>query len=251
MVSFEDFVVKTNEASDAGAVFELFRITLADLGFDRVVYSLITDPPSLDKLAGHGIQHSYPQDWMEHYTRNGYERIDPVPKYCFASSRPFTWDRITNELPLSDEERKVMLEAHEAHLRDGVGMPLYGPNGEIAGLGLASSEGGTNLDRSALYLLRAMAYQFHLAYWDHEAPPNPLGQVHLTAREREILLWAAEGKSDPVIAELLGISYPTVRYHMANIFAKLGVNERTLAVVKALRYGLIIPSFVGADYQTR
>ncbi|MGA9267681.1 MAG: helix-turn-helix transcriptional regulator, partial [Rhodomicrobium sp.] len=59
-----------------------------------------------------------------------------------------------------------------------------------------------------------------------------------------ILLWAAEGKSDSVIAEILGVSHATIRFHMNNIFKKLDANERTLATVKAIRQGLILPSYV-------
>jgi len=57
------------------------------------------------------------------------------------------------------------------------------------------------------------------------------------------LLWVSEGKSDWTIAEIIGISHATVRFHMNNIFKKLDANERTLATVKAIRRGLIFPSY--------
>jgi DNA-binding CsgD family transcriptional regulator len=69
--------------------------------------------------------------------------------------------------------------------------------------------------------------------------------VHLTSREKEILSWAAEGKSDSVIADIIGVSHSTIRFHMNNIFRKLNANERTLATVKAIRQGLILPSYLG------
>jgi DNA-binding CsgD family transcriptional regulator len=72
-----------------------------------------------------------------------------------------------------------------------------------------------------------------------------LEQVRLSAREKEILLWAAEGKSDAVIAEIIGVTHATIRFHMNNIFKKLQANERTLATVKAIRLGLILPSCIG------
>ena len=59
------------------------------------------------------------------------------------------------------------------------------------------------------------------------------------------MLWAAEGKSDAVIAEIIGISHATIRFHMNNIFRKLQANERTLATVKAIRQGLILPTCIG------
>ena len=71
-----------------------------------------------------------------------------------------------------------------------------------------------------------------------------MGNVHLTNREKEILLWVAEGKSDSIIADIIGVSHAAIRFHLNNIFKKLDANERTLATVKAIRQGLILPSYV-------
>jgi DNA-binding NarL/FixJ family response regulator len=52
----------------------------------------------------------------------------------------------------------------------------------------------------------------------------------LTARERAILRLAAEGRTNPEIAEALGVSDGTVRNHISNIYAKLEVNSREAAI---------------------
>ncbi|THF63270.1 LuxR C-terminal-related transcriptional regulator [Pseudothauera rhizosphaerae] len=59
----------------------------------------------------------------------------------------------------------------------------------------------------------------------------------LTAREREVLQWAAAGKSNPEIALILGASPRTVEKHFEHILAKLGVESRTAAVVRGLTVG--------------
>lgn len=244
-VTFEEFITRTNAAATPEEVFLIYQATLQALGFDRVIYSLITDHPSLGRKAGHGLKRNYPEDWMAHYAANGYERKDPVPKFAFKTARAFTWDWLVEHGALTPEERCVMHEADEAGLRDGVGIPLYGPNGEIAGIGLANATGGISPDKNMLGLLKAMAWQFHTAYSERCLDAGAgLDEIRLSAREREILLWAAEGKSDQMIADMLHISYPTVRFHLSNIYRKLGANERIFAVVKAVRRGLITPNFV-------
>ena len=65
-------------------------------------------------------------------------------------------------------------------------------------------------------------------------PYDPLSQ-----RELEVLRHAADGLSNRQIAELLVISEKTVKNHVANIFSKLHVNDRTQAVLYALRQGLV------------
>jgi DNA-binding CsgD family transcriptional regulator len=55
----------------------------------------------------------------------------------------------------------------------------------------------------------------------------------LTSREREILSRVAEGKTNAEVASLLHISPQTVRKHLENVYAKLGVHTRTGAVAAA------------------
>jgi DNA-binding CsgD family transcriptional regulator len=62
-------------------------------------------------------------------------------------------------------------------------------------------------------------------------------EVELTSREREVLAWVAKGKTNAEIAALLWLSPSTVRKHLENVYAKLGVNTRTAAVARFL--GLI------------
>lgn len=61
----------------------------------------------------------------------------------------------------------------------------------------------------------------------------------LTPREREVLDLLAEGLSNKSIAAQLGISPQTAKFHVASITAKLGASNRTEAVRRALRRGLI------------
>jgi two-component system, NarL family, response regulator len=60
----------------------------------------------------------------------------------------------------------------------------------------------------------------------------------LTHREQEILTLITSGKSNQAIATTLNISEGTVKFHINNILHKLGVSDRTQAVVTALRRGL-------------
>jgi DNA-binding NarL/FixJ family response regulator len=73
-----------------------------------------------------------------------------------------------------------------------------------------------------------------------QQPELPYGE--LTQREIEVLQLAAHGLSNKEIAGKLLISEKTVKNHVANIFSKLQVNDRTQAVLYALRKGLITMS---------
>lgn len=70
-----------------------------------------------------------------------------------------------------------------------------------------------------------------------KAQPDPL--LSLTPREIELLNLVQEGHSNLAIAQRLSISDNTVKYHLKNIFQKLGVQNRTEAVARAYRGGFL------------
>ena len=59
-------------------------------------------------------------------------------------------------------------------------------------------------------------------------------QFGLTAREAEVLLWVAQGKTNPEVAGILSISPYTVRSHLERVFQKLGVETRHAAGLRAI-----------------
>jgi len=66
---------------------------------------------------------------------------------------------------------------------------------------------------------------------DHELDGRQLlpAPARLTPREREIMDLVAEGRTNAEIAERLWVSPATVRKHLENVYAKLGVHTRTAA----------------------
>jgi DNA-binding NarL/FixJ family response regulator len=61
----------------------------------------------------------------------------------------------------------------------------------------------------------------------------------LTPRETEVLQLLADGLTNKAIAQRLGISDHTVKFHVNAVLGKLGAQSRTEAVVRATRLGLL------------
>ena len=66
------------------------------------------------------------------------------------------------------------------------------------------------------------------------------GEPELTPRELDVLTAMADGASNKVIARRLGISYHTVKFHVAAILTKLDADSRTEAVARAAHLGLVM-----------
>jgi len=94
--------------------------------------------------------------------------------------------------------------------------------------------GGDSLIRPAITERVLRGLEHVRRDFDALSPPDPL-----TRRELEILRLMAGGYSNREIAEALGAAEGTVKNHASSILSKLGVRDRTRAVLKALELGYI------------
>lgn len=117
--------------------------------------------------------------------------------------------------------------------------PAHLPGGVIGAIVWAAPE---VFDVRPVFTARAaelhiLALKLLAAYNDRDLPAD--GLVKLTRREIQCLRWAAHGKTDSEIAEIVKISMPTVRFHMRNAADKMGVVGRPQAVRRAVVLGYV------------
>ena len=237
-----------NSSKNTEEAFDKFSSIMKEYGYDRVAYSLVTDHPSLGLPRQHGLATSYPEDWMKYYKEKNYMEIDPVTLRVLASRKPFFWSDLTDNPDLFAPSLQLMTEAQDAGVSDGIGFSLTGPPGELVGVGLARTTPAKEKDYAFLAGAYLLSVYFHETYRDMLSRPL---KVELTVREREILCWAAEGKTDDEMSVILNITTNTIRFHWKKIFKKLDAYGRMYAVMKAVRLQLITPALIGSPHQKR
>lgn len=246
-IDFGDFIEKTNNATSAVSAFKILEDALSSIGIDKVLYSLMTDFPDLGQNAGHGIFRNYPESWMSYYVENDYENTDPVRQYLVQYDNTFLWDDLNKRMPLNKKQKLLMNQAREAGLTTGVGLGIHCPNYSVVGMGFASTE-KIAISPNQLSMIRALSQQFHTVYTSlHLLDQKEF--VTLSQREKDILSWIAEGKTNWEISQILGITPRSVKQSRERIYKKLNCNNAILAVTKALSQNLITPVRVRYNQQ--
>ena len=232
-----DFIDDSLAAADIGALVRVFKSALVERGYEWMACGAI---------GGHAIYRSglpapavlidYPLDWQRHYFDSDYVSTDPIVSRAPLARVPFAWNQLRDLTPVN---RRMFNEAKEIGLRNGVAVSIHGPAGEVFVTSIVTPYAEVRAERD-LHAVNLLVNQFHTAYLGLVEPTGP-EPVMLTLRERECLLWSARGKSSWDIGIILSISENTVNFHLKNAMAKLEAGSRIMAIVKAIRYGLIVP----------
>jgi len=227
-----DFVHEVEKLSAPG-ILRLFETEIKTCGFHAYIMAGIPQPGTA--LADVTLANGWPQEWFEVYTRENFVVMDPIPRYGASTVQPFGWSEARYEKDSDPAAHLVMTRATEFRLMDGYCIPLHYDEGGAA-ISLATEH--LNLDpvaKSALQLIGVYAYNRLRSL----ARPERQRRDLLTAREREVLRWAAGGKTSWEISVILRISERTVKFHLVEASRKLNAVNRTSAVAKALARGLI------------
>lgn len=194
---------------------------------------------------------TYPPDWIEHYFRRRYDRIDPVIQAASRSLTPVDWDALDWSTPAAGRFRE---EAKEVGVGPrGLVLPSRGPSGAQAMLVVSADMGKRDWRPHSYDLMRDMsviASHVHarIIALQNAAPAAQTAQIAgrgaggmavLSGRERETLQWAAAGKTIDQTAEILGLSSSAVRTYLDAARRKLNCLTKPQAVAVAMRHGLI------------
>jgi DNA-binding CsgD family transcriptional regulator len=149
----------------------------------------------------------------------------------FASWRPNrALDAITHEGPINTWGVGASIVA-----------PVYLPRGVIGAVVWATPDEGFDVEAAfAAHAaeMHVLALKFVATYEDAVAGSDRT-PARLTRREIQCLKWAAAGKTDAEISEIVAISLPTVRFHIGNAARKLAVTGRAQAIHRAAILGYI------------
>ena len=185
---------------------------------------------------------NYRADWVAHYMRKGLHRIDPSIHIGRRSIAPVDWSRLER----TPHFKTVFANAPDFGMTDrGLTIPVRGPYGDVGLLSVtrdcADAE-WRSLKKKVIGNLQTAAVHMHDNVMRSGLSLAALHLPALSAREREILQWVAEGKSQQDIGDILSISHRTVEVHLRSARTKLAALTTPQAVGRAVGLGIVKPS---------
>lgn len=231
-LSFVERIEHVEAGADARGLFQDY---IEALGFSRATCMKI--PEAGEEAADCIMLSTFPDEWMRHYGEQGYVKTDPVVRELYQTQHAYSWSEVLGRRAITPQQQLIFREASDFGMTEGFVVPIYEATGytglvSIAGEKVEVREDMRNaLTLSSIYLhnrLCALRRVENNARYD------------LSDRERDCLSWAAAGKSDWEIGQILTISAKTVNYHIENAKRKFGVATRVQAIVAAMRHGRLV-----------
>jgi DNA-binding CsgD family transcriptional regulator len=232
-----DLLAEIDGLNDASELASLLAKLLNVYGLQSVAYlgSGVADRPA----DGPYLAVTYSPEWVEHYKAARFVDVDPAIQIGLRRMLPIDWSEFDQD---NDKVRRLFGEASEFGLgRHGISLPVHGRHGDRALLSITSD--ASEKDWQGLRLVYMRDFQV-LALHMHQAilrlaGGQPIEPASLAPRERECLLWIAEGKTYWETAVILGLSEHTVRCYLESARHKLGAANNTHAVNKAGKASLL------------
>jgi LuxR family transcriptional regulator, quorum-sensing system regulator BjaR1 len=228
------FVDGLERLSSVEGVCAAMAKKLAGFGIENfIVTGIPAREQSFENLV---IAARWPDEFFTLYVENDYARFDPIIRRCVHSHSPFAWRAESYVSNMDSRVAEVMRRAADFGLRRGYTVPIHGPDAYVACVSMAGAECDLPArERPAIHLMALYAFE----RMRNLRGRHPDEKQPLTIREREVLAWAADGKSALDIGQILNISKRTVDEHSQTAARKLGASNRTQAVAIALRDRII------------
>ena len=206
------------------------------LGFDHFALSLELRSGSCE--APGLLLHDYPDEWAKVYLGFDLAGQDPVRRACDKSFIGFAWGTMEELIPLTRGDRQMLAVGRECGIGDGYTVPRHLP-GLARGTCTFAVCPDRKLPQCRLAVAEIVGTLALTCALGLDASRREDTVPILSDRQRECVMWAARGKSDWEIAQVLGVSEATVGEHLRHAYERYGVGKRTLVAIHALFDGTI------------
>ncbi len=237
-LKLEDFIAKLKLVNETNDVWDVLMQFVSSVGIDALSYYHIAPPGSIDFSTKYFMAIGFEEDLVAEHRRSLECFSEDFKPSSHPIIEPFLWSQAFEKLSSTPEQMDLLSKFYGHPPSDGLVLPVYGPNARNGYVVLRFKGANHNFNLASANMLSFAAYNAHLHFCRIQAE-NKSHDVYLTNREQEVLKWVARGKSNNVIAEIVGISQHTVNGYLRRIYLKTRTSDRTSATLRAIGDSLI------------
>lgn len=227
----EEFIESSKRSTQIGELNQAIMGSVGRFGYNQIAATVLRDYSVNPEFPNAVV--SYPKEWQLRYAKEGYHVIDPAFQRLNTQSTPFFWSACRTP-DISRKQSKLFEESLSFGLGEGISVAMPVKNDELACVSFA----GTNTEASEgiKHMIHLIATYYHqrLRIIQNRKENKNQTNANLTRRQTEVLRWFAQGKSAWDISIILGVSEATVRFHLAGVRRKYGVNSSVHATSIAI-----------------
>ncbi|MEO6678692.1 MAG: autoinducer binding domain-containing protein [Pseudomonas sp.] len=232
----ESQLTQLSYANEIDVAYQISLNFIKNLGFKFCAFSITSKT-----LGAHDYtlnRNNFPDSWNTQYEQNEFSAIDPIVAHCNQSMLPILWtEDVFADAPWLWQALK------QQGLQHGWSQSFHD---EDSGLYSILSLARSHCPITAYELYENLGFTVFISRHLHALAAQHLPKraarpstPHLSPREVEVLKLSGDGKTAYEISRILNLSERTVNFHVHRAIEKLGVCNKTAAVIKAVRVGVL------------
>lgn len=241
MAKLRQHLKELTASPTAEALWDIHCKRMADFGFDRILYGFshfvsgtsYGDPNDFVLLTNHD------SSYMERFIGDGLYRDAPMTRWAASNEGACSWTYMIDRLgagSLSEREKSVLAFNRAHGVTAGYSISFKAITSRSKGaIALTARKGLSQEDIDAVWAEHGedIVLMNNVAHLKILTLPHVLPGRRLTRRQREALEWVGDGKTTQDIAQIMGLTPPTIEKHLRLAREALDVETTAQAVLKA------------------
>jgi len=235
-----NIIVRSTTVTDANSLLDLLNVDVQRVLQQDVMVCGVGGVSPQGSYAHKVLHHNYPPHYFEELARPDGKVDSPLMQRWRATQEPVVFQSGRDDAQYPTEWVRIF---NKYDLRNTIAHGVLDVQRTLASYFIFSRIPGEVGERER-FLLKLITPHLHLALVRALTTVQEFSLLaatndSLSDRQKQILRWINEGKTNWEIAQILEMTEKNVKYHIEQIFAKLQVRNRTQAVAKAMLLGIL------------
>lgn len=240
-VDLNEYLKKSIKIDNVKDLFEHYDQALEDLNYSHSVFIFFGPKTGAGETLPTCPYFDVETEIIDQYINHQLYHVGPVFEKAKVTGVPIVWSEFlenSREVKASPKLKEFIDLLHKHGYQDGITIPVFGFSNSFGHFSFSHKDRKIDPSCEDLVVVNHICMNLfkqylRLTHKADEVVPS------LTIREKEVLGWVVKGKSNSVIAEIMGISEHTVTTYIRRSASRLGSSSKLSTAITAVLMGII------------